>query len=224
MPFAMPSSGYALFSTDGRSITVLDGEREVGRIEGSVPQTYYGSTTGFVLAREDGLFAARPGATELVRVERRTSSGLVAPGWVEGARCATNADQPRLVLCGREIELVASGAAPAVRVSAALERGRWIDAALSPDGAWIGANWQGECEVVWGFIASVRDGRPSALVSAEGEPAPSSFRKWLANGEAVGSWRTGDSCGGPDTTGVYRFLPGAPPRLGFTTTAAFAVW
>jgi hypothetical protein len=125
-------------------------------------------------------------------------------------------------LCAREID-VRGGDGGVMRIQPARERGRWIDAALSPDGHWVGANWQGECEVVWGFLASVRDGKPTALVTVDGEPAPSGFVTWLPTGEAVGVWRAGN-CGDPGRFGVYRFFPGTPPRLWFEAEHGFAVW
>jgi hypothetical protein len=223
----MPSSGYALFTMDGH-VRVFDGEREVGRIAGQPPMTYYGWTKGFALQRADGLFVARPGASALEKVEPRYSSGLVTPGWNESGPCATHPDQPQLSLCDRQIDVRTNdGARRTIGPPAGddlLARGRWIDAQLSPDGQWVGANWQSGCEVVYGFVVAVADGQLVALVSGPHGPAPSGFLTWLATGEAVGTWRKNGDCGERDTFGVYRFLPGTAPRLWFDTDYSIAVW
>ncbi len=227
----MPVSGFALYATDNTpAVRIFDVDgHQVGAIEGSRPQQYYGSTKGVVVEREDGLRLARPGASELVSVSSRWSSGLVVPGWIESGRCATHPERPLLEICDKEIT-VRDGQGAVVATVARPNAfggefgGRWIDAFLSPDGQWVGANWQGGCEVVWGFVASLRDGTPVALIENADGPAPSGFVTWLASGEAVGSWRRAGDCGDRDAIGVYRFRPGEAPRLWFTTTGGFAVW
>ena len=227
LSFSMPVSGFALYGSDAVSgVRIFDVDRrEVGIIEGWQPQQYYGSADGVVVERDDGLWLARPGTNNLVPVPLRRSSGLVVPGWIESGRCATHPERPSLEICDREITVRDDKGGATVRVSAPnLFPGRWIDAFLSPDAQWVGANWQGECEVVWGFVASVDGGTPVALIANADGPAPSGFVTWLASGEAVGAWRPQGDCGDSSAIGIYRFRPGEEPRAWFTTSRGFAAW
>jgi hypothetical protein len=45
--------------------------------------------------------------------------------------------------------------------------GHWVAARISPDGAWLLAQWSGECEVPAAYLVRIADG---AVLAADGRP------------------------------------------------------
>jgi hypothetical protein len=96
--------------------------------------------------------------------------------------------------------------------------GHWVGARISPDGAWLLAQWSGECEVPAAYLVRIADG---AVLGADGRPLPppgdaapgdSWALTWAGDRALIAV--TGGPCGG---TGDGSAVWSVDPRTGART-------
>ena len=104
--------------------------------------------------------------------------------------------------------------------------GFWRSVELSPDGAWVLAQWSGECESPTAFLLPYDDGAKGTTV--DGTPltswtdAPSSVPAgWTADGRARFVVGAGACGSGLPVRGVYGVAPGGRPTVLYRATADF---
>lgn len=186
----LPKTGVAVERTDGTvAIYALDGERL-----GTIPRPGSGADLRpeAILRLGAGL---EPDDLRAVEVPEGCSSARVAGGTrvaVCGGTGPSDADR---------IDLVDSAGRHTVLVDGSLQPdsdlGHWRWAIPSPDGAWVLAQWSGECEVPYAWLVSVGTRTPRPIGGPLGEELSGSLTEalgWTPDGRMIVRFRSG-GCG-----------------------------
>jgi hypothetical protein len=90
--------------------------------------------------------------------------------------------------------------------------GHWEWAAVSPDGAWLLAQWTAECEVPVAFFVPTRGGKARPASRDRYGAAPSTALGWTGDGRAIVELGNLECAGGPVRAGVYLVEPATATR------------
>lgn len=85
--------------------------------------------------------------------------------------------------------------------------GHWEWAAISPDGAWLLAQWIAECEVPIAFLVPSGGGTPLPVTTGRSGPVPSSAIGWTTDGRAIVEVPVHACASKPRVPGTYLLRP-----------------
>ena len=220
LAMSAPMAGAGVGLIDGSEVRLLTVTGETIAV-GNAPDFYVNDLARPIEARIEGASVA-------------LHTGATVREWA-GAPFARDCIGPRSEQRGRAVAICGSDNRPPDRIdvadsqgvrtlvqspstgAAAMPRGHWRAALVSPNGATVLAQWSGECEVPRAFFIDIATGVAAPVTGGRGEgpfEAPNSIGlTWADDRTALAVLPEGACGAGTQPAGLYAVADGQSPRL-----------